>query len=291
MRITQFFEKNRTLFIVLLIVVGAYFVFNTPVRTAQYSLAGNEMAYDRSAGGISSKNFASSMGDTGAYYPEEQRKIEKIANAQLEIEPKNYESAKLTLEGIATKYNGYYTAKNEYKQTYGEKEYRTYTLTFKVPVKDFELAIADLKTAADLKSLSINANDMTTQYYDTKAYLDNYKKEKTKLEELYDKADKIEDIIKINERLSQVQSQIDSYQMQLNNIARVTDYSTIYVTLSEEREVIEGFYEMTGLRALWRNVVMSFDNVFVVISNIIGFVVVIGIVWVGYKAVKKIKKK
>ncbi len=291
MGITQFFEKNKTLFIVLLIVVGAYFVFNTPVRTAQYSLAGNEMAYDRSAGGISSKSYAPSMGDTGAYYPEEQRKLEKTASAQLEIEQKNYESAKLTLDGIATKYNGYYTAKNEYKQTYGEKEYRTYILTFKVPVKDFELAIADLKTAADLKSLSINSDDMTTQYYDTKAYLDNYKKEKTKLEELYDKADKIEDIIKINERLSQVQSQIDSYQMQLNNIERVTDYSTIYVTLSEEREVIEGFYEMTGLRALWRNIVMSFDNVFVFISNIIGFVVVVGIIWIGYKAVKKIKKK
>lgn len=297
MNITELWEKNKTWVFVLLIFVGAYLVIS-PVRTGQYSM--NEMgaadAYYASSKGVSfdmpsvRTSYSPPM-DNSDYYPEEERKIQKTSYINLEVEPESYASAVSSLDGIITKYSGYYTSKNERKDTYGEKDYRTYTITIKVPVDKLENAVSDLRNVAEVKSVNVDSNDMTTQYYDTKAYLDNYKKEKSTLQALYDRADKIEDIIKIQERLSQVQSQIDSYEMQLRNIERVTDYSTIYVTMSEKRDIITNYYEMTGLGELWRNIVMSFDSVFVFISQTIGFVVIFGLVYLGYKGVKRIIKK
>ncbi len=298
MKLNNFWEKNKTWIVVLLIIVGAYLVI-TPVGmfNANQFYSGAESSYSKDvatgSGGMDSyRGIAPSptYSDASQYYPEEQRKVEKNAYATLEVEPMLYDSAKVSLDGIAGKYSGYYTDKSENKNAYGDKEYRVFTITIKVPVDKFENAIADLRNVAEVKSLSQNANDMTTQYYDMKAYLDNYKKEKETLLALYNKAIQIDDIIKIQERISQVQSQIDSYQMQLNNIERMTDYSTIRVTMSEKRDQIEGYYEMTGIKQLWGNVIRSFDNVFVTISNLVGFAVAVLILLLGYKVAKRIFK-
>jgi len=302
MKLKEFYKEHKTTIIVVLILVGAYLVFNDGLQGASYNLMDSREMYMGDVMPSYSKTAGSAMPmemyddgyvdyEEAAYYPEEDRKIMKTANAQLEVDKKSYDSAKLSLEGLVSKHNGYYTSKNERKTTYGDSDYRTFTMTFKVPVEVFEAAISDLRNVAEVESLNINANDMTTQYMDTLAYLDNYKLEKKKLEELYNRASKIEDLIMVQERITQVQRMIDSYEQQLKNIDRTTDYSTVYVTLSEKRDIIESYYGMTGLRELWRNVLESFDSVFVLISSVLGWAIVIGVGYAGYKGVNKLRKK
>ncbi len=292
MKLEKIWKKNKTTIIVAVILIGIFFVFSSPI--ALYRNVGltknaavpqyDSYEYARGSG------EALYYGDGGSeYYPEEERMLRKTANVELEVKREDYGNAKLALEGMTTKYDGYYTNKNERKITYGDNEYRVYTMTIKVPVDQFEDAVDEIKTIANLEGVNVNAYDMTTQYYDVKTYLDNYQKEKEKLDELYDMAEEIEDLIAIQERLTEVQRQIDRYQAQLDNIERQTDYSSIYVTLSEERDVVEGFYEMTGLRELWRNIVMSFDNVFVFISRLIGWVIIGLLILGGIKIAKKLK--
>ena len=165
-----------------------------------------------------------------------------------------------------------------------------YSITLKVPFSDYEKALQEVSALAELKSMSVNAYDLTAQYQDTKAYLENYKKERARLDELYGIAEKIEDLIKVEERLTQLQNMIDNYEAQLKNMERRTDYGSISVTLREKKEIIESYYEMTGLRVLLKNFLLSFDSVFVFLSNIIAWVILVGIVYGGYRLWTKKRK-
>tara|TARA_B100001971_G_C18110054_1_gene493678 strand:- start:234 stop:1010 length:777 start_codon:yes stop_codon:yes gene_type:complete len=256
-----------------------------------------ESVDDMSAGGfaveraVSSKSIASMppMYDEAEFYPDEERKIRKNANMNIEVEGDEYKQSIQEIKNIIERNNGFFTNENEYKSFYNKKEYRTYSITLKVPVENFDAAAEQLKLIGDVKNYNSYSNDMTTQYMDTKAYLESYEKEKAKIEQLLDRAEKIEDIIKIEDKLNQLQRTIDSYQRQLKNIDRVTDYSQISVSIQEKRPVSEAIYTMTGLKQLLRNVISSFDTLFVFISSIIGWVIGLLIVYGVYKGFKRLR--
>ena len=90
---------------------------------------------------------------------------------------------------------------------------------------DIDHEIVDMQLAPSIKSLYLKIEKYKPDYIGfsmfTFRYLDNYKLERQKLEELYNRAVKIEDVIKVQERITQVQRQIDRYDAQLKNIERI----------------------------------------------------------------------
>lgn len=263
--------KYRGILLVLVLIIGYFYFFGYPAESPIELQEGMmEKAMAPSMRGMAAPRYAAEMAGPEASQQED-RRLQKTASVSLETEKEKYDDAKKALEQTPAKYTGYYTDQNERRETYGEKEYRVFSMTLKVPVDQFDTVVADVKTIAQLQSMSMNVYDMTTQYQDTKVYLENYKKERAKLEQLYDRAEKIEDVIRVQDRLTQVQVQIDSYEAQLRNLERTTDYASIYVSLSEKKEIIESYFEMTGIMVLLKNIVLSFDTVFVFLSHIIGW--------------------
>jgi len=286
----SFFAKYKIPLVILALVLGYFFFFGYPAESPVENLSRAGMMEKSIAPslGMAAPRYAAEMADGAEAYRQEDRKLQKTASVSLETEKERYDGAKKALEQTPEKYSGYYTDKNERRETYGEKEYRVFSMTLKVPVDQFDNAVGDVKTVANLSSMSMNVYDMTTQYQDTKVYLENYKKERAKLEQLYDRAEKIEDVIRVQDRLTQVQVQIDNYEAQLRNLGRTTDYASVYVTLSEKKEIIESYFEMTGIKVLVKNIVLSFDTVFVFLSNIVGWALFALLGWGVYRwAVRK----
>ncbi len=271
------FYKYRAVLLILAFLLGYFYFFGYPAESPiEFQEGMMEKAMAPSLGRMAAPRYAAEMpsfAEEASAAKQEDRRLQKTASVSLETEKERYDDAKTSLEQTPAKYKGYYTDKNERRETYGEKEYRIFSMTLKVPVDQFDNAVADVKMLAQLQSMSMNVYDMTTQYQDTKVYLENYKKERAKLEQLYDRAEKIEDVIRVQDRLTQVQVQIDNYEVQVRNLERTTDYASIYVTLSEKKEIIESYFEMTGIMVLLKNIVLSFDTVFVFLSNIIGWAI------------------
>lgn len=217
----------------------------------------------------------------------EDRKIKRTAYTR--TISSNYDSDVQKVHGIYTKYEGYYTNQDENSYIVGDKPYRTFYITFKVPVKSFDLAINDLRQIGDVKSVNIDNSDLTENYQDLESRLESFKKEKTSIESLMDKAVDVEDLIKIQSRLSDVQREIDSIQQQLTNVERITDYSTISVTVEEKRPVSESVYHFTGIKQLSNNVIRSFDSIVVFASNIIGWIIALLVIMGIFKVYKRFR--
>ncbi len=304
MKFKQIYDKHKTLIIAVIVGVLVFFAtsFVFPFflqNNYETFSADQEISYTREeyiSGDAYDSDYEyepsiASMAlftkESSSYSEEEERKIEKTAYISLEAEKEKYVATKAALDNVATSYGGYYTEKNENKRTYGDNEYSTYTITLKIPQEYFDLAVEDIKGIAELKDISATTEDRTKEYYDIVAYLTNYKEERERLIALYEKAETVEDLIKIEERLSNLQSLIDNFEAQLDRLKEKTDYSTITVTVTEKKEVLAAYYEMTGLKELGKNVISSFDVMFVFFSHIFGWIIIVMLIWISYKIIKK----
>ena len=266
MKLNKIIENNKSIILVLLIILALMYLGNNESRSLP--MYGNDFQRTMELNPMSKMATTSYNVDFKEGYSSGE-KIIKTSTLNLDVEKNDYEKVKKEVDEILV--NGLYTNKNEYILNFGNKEYKNYRITIKVPVGNYSKTIYKLKSLGEVKLFSENNDDITTQYKDIEAYLNSYKKEKLKIEELLDRATDIEDIIKIENKLSQLQRTIDNYQKQLININRQTEYGTIYFSIKEKVPASQIVLQWTGIMDHLRNVVNGFDSVLVFISTNLGW--------------------
>nr|DAI22114.1 MAG TPA: protein of unknown function (DUF4349) [Caudoviricetes sp.] len=107
-------------------------------------------------------------------------------------------------------------------------------ITVRIESAKFSDAMGYIETLGTLINQSESVNDITNSYVDTQSRLEVKEQEKERLSELLNNADNISDIITIEGRLTEVISDIESYEAQLNAYDDVVDYSTINVNITEK---------------------------------------------------------
>ena len=155
-----------------------------------------------------------------------------IYTADLSIETKDYDQSLQQLNETLDDADGYMESSNEY--TDSTDHTRTLSLTLRVPEGSYSafLGAAENVLGSVIRK-SESADDVTTQYMDIEARLDNLTAQRSRLQELQSGADNLSDLLQIESSLSDVQYQIESYQSQLNWYAQQVDYCTVNITLNE----------------------------------------------------------
>lgn len=155
-----------------------------------------------------------------------------IYTTYLSIETKDFDWSQQQLNETLSDVDGYMESSNEY--TDSTDNTRTLSLTLRVPKGSYSafLGVAE-NVLGNVTSKSESADDVTTQYLDLQARLDNLTAQRTRLQELQASADNLSDLLQIESSLSDVQYQIESYQSQMNWYANQVEYCTINITLDE----------------------------------------------------------
>ena len=161
-----------------------------------------------------------------------------IYTAYLSIETKDYDWAYQQLNDTLSSVDGYLESSNEY--TDSTDSTRTLSLTLRVPEGSYDAFVDAAEQAGSVTSKSESADDVTTQYMDIEARLDNLTAQRTRLQELQASADDLTDLLQIESSLSDVQYQIESYQSQLNWYSQQVSYCTVNITLDEVETLTTG---------------------------------------------------
>jgi len=116
----------------------------------------------------------------------------------------------------------------------GSIEQRSATLTLRVPQNRFNDALRQIRDMADIEVVASNVDgkDVTDQFVDLQARLKAKQAEEQRYLALLARADKIDDILKIDSVLAAVRTQIEQLTGQVNSIKARTTYSTITVQVS-----------------------------------------------------------
>ncbi len=104
-------------------------------------------------------------------------------------------------------------------------------LVLRVPVDEFDATLSDLSRLGTLVNRVRNAKDVTTEVADIDSRVRSAQRSITTLRQLFDRANRLSDIIRLESELSQRESDLESLQAQQRALRDQTTMSTITMTL------------------------------------------------------------
>lgn len=157
-----------------------------------------------------------------------------IKTSYIYLEVKSFHTAADEVGAIARKYSGY-VSDSSVQDYEGRK---TGYVIIRIPQTAFEDVIKEIEQIGTLKEENVSLEDVTEQYIDVEARLENFKRQEQRYLEILDIAETVEDILEVEQQLERIRGNIESLQGQLNYLDNRIDLSTIHVQLAEPEEVV-----------------------------------------------------
>ncbi len=224
------------------------------------------------------------------------RKVIKTASVNLRV--KSCDQAQTLISALVTRFNGIVIN----AQVNRPADYvKSGTAVFRVPPKDLDAVLAELRKLGEVESENVTGEDVTEQYVDLDARLKNFKAVRDRLLKIMDeRAREVKDILEVERELARVGGEIESLEGRLKYLDRQVDLSTVTVFFHEEQAVVaQSFHFLdrfkSTIRAAVDAFVNSFNGVIVVVAFFLPLFIWAGIIWGAFllwKAlfVKKPKK-
>lgn len=159
---------------------------------------------------------------------EQESKI--IVSGSLRLETKNMEQILEEITGKVKEAEGYIQNSNTSKNYHGN---RYFIATIRIPSENYDSFVESLKGTGNTVEYTYSTKDITDEYYDYKTRLTTLEAEYEKVLEFYDRANTIEELMSIEERLTDIQYEIDSIKNRIKNYDLLTGYSTLELSITE----------------------------------------------------------
>ena len=199
--------------------------------------AAYDMAYEEGGFGRATSAKAESGAEGGSEAPEENpEKI--IYSGDATVETTEFDKSIADLEAMIEREGGFIQSSsvngsNYYDSARGYTSRRSASYTVRVPSGKFSDIMSRLSTFGNVPYTYTYTENVTAQYYDVQARLQALQAQETRLVEMMKIAETVEDIITIEDKLTDVRYRIDSLQSSLNNWDRRVAYSTLNITVKE----------------------------------------------------------
>lgn len=208
----------------------------TATSAESYDMA--DYGYDELWSEGDSYQTASNGGSTGnnqnlSKTSASKRKLIKTVNMNLETQ--EYETLMTNLQERVKELDGYIQnmeSNNGSAYSYSRSR-KNANLTIRIPQQRLDEFIGSISDLANVVSRSESVDDVTLQYVDMQSHKESLQVEQARLLELLERAESLDDIITLENRLTSVRYQIESMESSLRTFDDQVDYSTVYLRIDE----------------------------------------------------------
>lgn len=158
-----------------------------------------------------------------------------IYTIHMEVETTEYDTLMADVRAKVDTLGGY--IENSEISGDAERNNRSASLTIRIPAEKRNELTETVKTKANVTYSSESARDVTLEYVDTQSRIDSLRTEQKTLMELLEKAEDIDTVLAIQNQLTQVRYELQSYESQLKVMENQVTYSTFYVNIYEVQRV------------------------------------------------------
>lgn len=198
-----------------------------------------------------------------------------IRTAEVRLEVDDFETTREEVVAAARERDGYVSGSDVRLHRDGNRTWTTGQVVLRVPVEEFDSLVSAVKTAGIVVEENTDSTDVTDQLVDIEARLENLRAQRDRLRDLYEDANETEDVLAVQERLSETQGEIERLEATQRSLADRVAYSTVTVRMQEPRpdepsvtEERKEWYETGVLSAFLQSV----DGVVVVVrALVVGF--------------------
>ena len=271
----MFFIKRLTIVIILAVLA---------VFLSTGCIAQNNPARDSA----SVKQTPASQEKKTALSPDAERK--QIQTAVITLETTAFAETEKRLLTVVTANNGLVESSQVAMNTDARKEGR---FVIRVPQENLVLTVEAIAGLPDskLRSRSVTTQDVTEEYIDVNARLDNLRLQEQRLRQLLAQAATVDEIIKIEAEISKVRTQLDSAAGRLKSLDGRITMAAITVTVNETATLQFDSYGGKLLNALREGFQAAGETLLVTITVVIGSAPAIAIFYGLWRLWKMLKRK
>ncbi len=215
-------------------------VSGSSINSMEYAV--EEAAFDVAASGsvtsdaiVKMEAPAPSGTDPGSAVPQALSNRKLIRTVNLSVETTEFDQMITELSQNITALGGYLEQSDISGTSISssEKQRRHAYFTARIPAARLDGFITQIGDLGNITNKSESIQDITLQYSDIESHKKSLTIEQERLWELLEKADTMEAIIALEERLSEVRYQLESYESRLRTYDNQVDYSTVYLDVRE----------------------------------------------------------
>ncbi len=254
-----------------------------------------EMAKDEGYG-----EPAPDMADMKEVKGEGDNSSEKIVKSiSLEINTMTFDDDRMSFDSLLKKYNAIISNSEVNISDMEKKNHSRYLFyTVRVDQKKLDEFKKEMEASFNVVYISESKQNITDQYYDAEGRLENLKIQRDRIRELLKKAEEIEDIIQLEERLSELDYQIESYTTDLNRMDKDVNYSFVNVSMHEVKDPSKltksddssfGIRIKTAFVDGFKGLVYFGEEVIIFVISVLPLLIIIGVV--AFFVIKYLRKK
>jgi hypothetical protein len=191
-----------------------------------------------------------------------------IKRYKVSAETKAFEQTLALIDQTVTELNGYFEKRTE-NNAYGRYDSRVLNAVIRIPEEQAESFLSGIKGAANVKSFTKTAENVTEAYIDAEARLQTLQAEREGLLNMIssvDSATQYEFWLTLHRELSDKEQDIASLQARLRNYDNLVSYATFDIELTEVVEYTEpekenyGSRLSTAFKESWENFAENFKD-------------------------------
>ena len=208
-----------------------------PMESAAYPKQemGEPAAVQAASGTSQSDSDSSGISDSSALSSDLPSGRKLIRNVRLSVETDEFDTFLEQLNDQVSQMGGYVEQSdisgNSMQQNRANPRYAS--LTIRIPVDQLDKFVQVIETRGNVTNRSENTQDVTLQYSDLESRKKSLTVEQDRLWALLEKADTLESVIALEERLSEIRYQLESMESQLRLYDNQVEYSTVSLALQE----------------------------------------------------------
>lgn len=197
-----------------------------------------------------------------------------IKNVYMDVETEEFDKLVPRIENKVEALGGYIENMNLYNGSSAYEDYnRSADMTIRIPKDRLDEFVSEVAEISNVVSKNESVEDITLQYVDLESHKKALETEQERLLALLEQAETMEDIIAIEERLSQVRYELESMESQLRTYDNLVDFSTVNISISEV-ERLTPVEEISDMQRMTQGFVRSVGNLLQGIKNFfIGLVI------------------
>jgi hypothetical protein len=185
-------------------------------------------------------------------------RIVKTGDLQLRVAKGSVQSTMSSLSRLATTHGGYVAESNADTNPTNPSG----DITLRVPVAQFADTVTQAEKLGHVESLSTEAKDVTGKYVDLKARMHALQRTRTTYLSILSRATTIGATLAVQQRIDDVQQQIDELHGEIKLLASQSAYSTLEVHVDQPTAipVAKAHHERTGIAKAWHTSIHRFTR-------------------------------
>ncbi|MDR1735084.1 MAG: DUF4349 domain-containing protein [Oscillospiraceae bacterium] len=201
------------------------------------------------------------------------------ATASVDLQTRMYDAFVSSIQAKLDEVGGYIESNNEYNYDSGRNAY----YVIRVPAERLDAFLDGLSANATVISRSVQLTDITDNMIQTGSRKKALEAEEKALLSILEKAETVDEIIKVQDRLSQVRAELESYTQSLAHLQNLVQYSTVNMSIQEVERITTpkqtfGALAGSGFVNSLKNVGAGLRNFAIWLISIVPYLVLIVVV-------------